>query len=115
MPEIDANAFDRRTVGGGNNLKGKRKRRAFAPFGDVGAHELRIEIERALHRLRREDAHLGAGERRGDGLAGSRARASASGWSHPERRRRAGQGLAPRQAGYDLFPVLAHDLLTKAH
>jgi hypothetical protein len=79
VPEVDANAFDRRTVGGGNNLKGKRKRHAFAPFGDVGAHELSIEIERALHRLRREDAHLGAGECRDDGLARSHARTSASG------------------------------------
>ena len=79
MPEIDADAFDRRAVRGGNNLKGKRKRRTSPPFGDVDAHELRIEIERTLHRLWGEDAHLGAGECRGDGLPGSRARASASG------------------------------------
>ena len=74
VPEIDADAFDRRAVRGGNHLKRKRKRRAFVPFGDIGAHELGIKIERPLHRLRREDAHLGAGKCRGEALLGSGAR-----------------------------------------
>jgi len=51
MPYVDAGLFEPRTVLGVDHLKGERKRRAMLPFGNVGAHKLRVEVERTFGRL----------------------------------------------------------------
>ena len=111
VPEIDAGAFQPCAIFDGSNLQGKCKRRASPLLGNVGAHELRVEIERTLHSLRREDAQLGAREHGGKALL--RRKASACGEAEAERCRGAGQGLAARQASRLIFAVLAHDSGTR--
>ena len=68
MPDVDARA-GLRPAGGVHDLHAHGDRHARASFGDVGAHEPRIEVERPLHDLRREDAHVGVGQE-GSGVRG---------------------------------------------
>ena len=60
MPDLDAGAFERRAILRLYHLERERKRRAPLSFGDFGAHELRVEIERPLYGFGREKAHLRA-------------------------------------------------------
>ena len=53
MPDLDAGAFERRAILRLYYLERERKRRAPPSFGDFGAHELRVEIERPLNGFRR--------------------------------------------------------------
>src|SRR6478736_6277280 len=118
VPEIDAGTFQPCAIFDGSNLQGKCKRRASPRLGNVGAHEIRVEIEWTLHGLRREDAHVRAWERGGEALfveAPLRREASASGEAEAERCRGPGQGLAARQADLLVFTILAHDLHASGH
>jgi hypothetical protein len=72
MPYVDAGLFEPRTVLGVDHLKGERKRRAMLPFGNVGAHKLRVEVERTFGRLRRLHADLGTWQRSSDALLRAR-------------------------------------------
>src|SRR5262245_27056198 len=113
VPRIDAGAFEPCAIFDGSDLQGECKPRTAPSFGNVGAHELRVEIERTFHGLRREDAYLGAGERGGEALFSREA--LARGEAEAERCSVAGQGLAARQPSRFLFPVLAHDLSRSYH
>src|SRR5262245_55188413 len=113
VPEIDAGAFQPCAIFDGSDPQGERKRRTAPSFGNVGAHELRVEIERTFRGLRREDAYLGAGERGGKALF--RREALARGEAEAERCRGAGQGLAAHQPSRFLSPVLAHDVSRGDH
>ncbi len=53
VPDIDAGALKPRTILGLDDLQCELQGSAGLSLGDVGAHELRIEIERPFDRLRR--------------------------------------------------------------
>src|SRR5262245_19703235 len=56
LSQIEPHTGERRTVAQARDLHGDVERRTEPTTHDVGAHETRIEVERTLARVRRDDA-----------------------------------------------------------